>query len=118
MLAEIASKTNLITFDSDTPVAGRLCFIGSDNYDAGRMCGQQIRQALPDGGDVIIAVGSLEKENGQRRRQGVIDELLDRPFDPSHPMDAVDAPLKGSKYSVVATLVDGIDPQRASAMAA
>src|SRR5262249_11857263 len=67
---------------------------------------------------ILVAIGSLEKENGQRRRQGLIGGLLDRPFDRSHPMDAVDATLKGQKYSIVATIVDGIDAAKATDMAA
>ena len=35
-----------------------------------------------EGGEVVIAIGSLDKANGQRRRQGVIDELLERSFEP------------------------------------
>ncbi len=119
-LADVANDTsgNLITFDSDSAVSRRLCFIGTDNYDAGQQCAELIRKAVPDGGDVILAIGSLDKENGQRRRQGVIDGLLDRKFERQRPMDAVDAPLKGAKYNIVTTLVDGIDPAKASEMAA
>ena len=73
------------------------------------MCGQQVREALPEGGKVIIAIGSIEKENGHRRRQGVIDELLERTFEPNRPTDPVDAPLKGPKYTIVATLIDNLD---------
>ena len=39
ILADLGSHTNLIMYDSDTPVSTRLCFIGTDNYDAGRTCG-------------------------------------------------------------------------------
>ena len=119
VLAEIAAEADLVTFDSDSNVSRRLCFIGTDNYDGGRMAGQQIRLAIPDGGDVILCIGSLDKENGQRRRQGVIDELLERTFEPNRPMDPVDAPIKEprSKYTVIATLVDGIDQARATEMA-
>jgi ribose transport system substrate-binding protein len=119
-LAEIAAEADLVTFDSDSNVSRRLCFIGTDNYDAGRMAGQQIRQAVPDGGDVILCIGSLDKENGQRRRQGVIDELMERTFERNREMDAVDKPIKDprSKYTIVATLVDGIDSTKAQQMAA
>jgi ribose transport system substrate-binding protein len=117
-LSDLAAEASLITYDSDCPIAQRLCFIGTDNYDAGRMVGQQIRHAVPDGGEVIICVGSLEKDNGHRRRQGVIDELLDRPFEPARSMDPIDAPLKGPKYTIVATLVDGINADRATQLAA
>jgi len=122
-LADIAADTNgnLITFDSDSAVSRRLCFIGTDNYDAGRVCAEYIRQAIPAGGEVIISIGSLDKENGQRRRQGVIDGLLERSMERLRPMDPVDGMLKDQahpKYTVVATLIDGIDPAKATAMAA
>src|SRR5687768_5810858 len=79
LLADLAAEAPLVTFDSDCPVARRLCFVGTDNYEAGRLAARHIREAIPDGGDVIIAVGSLEKSNGQQRRQGLIEELLERP---------------------------------------
>jgi ribose transport system substrate-binding protein len=119
-LAEIAAEADLVTFDSDSNVSRRLCFIGTDNYDAGRMAGHQVALAVPDGGEVILCIGSLDKENGQRRRQGVIDELLERTTEPNRAMDPIDAgPIKEprSKYTIVATVVDGIDPARATQLA-
>jgi ribose transport system substrate-binding protein len=118
VLSKVAAEMPLVTYDSDCPVAGKLLFIGIDNYDAGRAVGTYIKQAVPDGGEVLIAIGSLDKENGQRRRQGVIDELLDRTVEKARPMDAVEEPLKGPKYTVAATLVDGIEPIKATAMMA
>src|SRR5439155_15498208 len=116
-LANIAGQSTLVTLDSDSPVAGKLCFVGTDNYEAGRLCGQLVRDAVPDGGEVIVSVGNVEKQNTQRRRQGLIDELLDRPYEEQRPMDPVDAPLKGEKYTVVATLVDNSDPGAAADLA-
>ena len=81
------------------------------------MCGQQAREAMPDGGTVIISIGSIEKENGQRRRQGVIDELLERTFEPNRPADAVEQPLKGPKYTVLTTLIDNYNPKVATDLA-
>jgi ribose transport system substrate-binding protein len=118
-LAEIAAEADLVTFDSDSNVSRRLCFIGTDNYDAGRMAGKEIRSAVPDGGEIILCIGSLDKENGQRRRQGVIDELLERTFERNREMDPIDGPIKEprSKYMIAATLVDGIDQAKAQQMA-
>jgi ribose transport system substrate-binding protein len=116
VLSDIGADSKLVTFDSDSPVSNRICFIGTDNYDAGRTAAQHIRDVVPSG-EVIIAIGSLEKQNGQQRRQGVIDELLDRSFEPQRPMDPVDASLKSEKYTIVATLVDGIDAAKAEQMA-
>jgi ribose transport system substrate-binding protein len=115
-LADLGADTPLITYDSDSPVAGRLCFVGTDNYEAGRMAARHIREAIPDGGDVIIAVGSLEKINAQQRRDGLLDELLER----TSPRKgaAADTPTKSGKYTIVATLIDDMDPQKATQLAA
>jgi ribose transport system substrate-binding protein len=113
-LADVAADTNLVTFDADSAISRRLCFVGTNNYDAGRMCGRHVREALPQGGSVMIAIGSVEKENGHRRRQGLIDELLERQYEPFRLMDPVEGSLKGPKYTVVATVIHGLDPQRSS----
>ncbi len=74
-----AAKTRVITQDSDAPNSKRLMYIGVDNYAAGRMCGQLVKEAMPQGGKVAIFVGRLEQDNARLRRQGVIEELLDKP---------------------------------------
>ena len=119
LLSDAAEKTNLITIDSDSPVVRRLVYIGADNYTAGRMCGQQVRQAVPDGGEVVISVGTLAKDNGRLRRQGVIDELLERSFEPTRSgIDEGNKPLAGSKYTIVATLIDDLSADKAADLVA
>ena len=78
-LNEVAENTILITNDSDAPKSKRLAFIGTNNYKAGRALGKLVKEALPEGGDVVLFVGRLEQLNARQRRQGVIDELLERP---------------------------------------
>jgi ribose transport system substrate-binding protein len=115
----VAGAHTLVTFDSDSPQSARLCFVGTDNYAAGRLCGLKVKEAAPGGGEVIISIGNLDKENGQRRRQGVIDELLDRPFKPDQEMDPADsAALKGPQHTVVTTIVDGNDAAKATELVA
>ena len=116
LINDAASKTNVITHDSDAPESNRLMYIGMDNYDAGRMCGQLVKEALPNGGKVAIFVGRLEQDNARKRRQGVIDELLDRPKDPNR-YDAPGAEIKGDKYTIVSTLTDQFDRARAKSNA-
>lgn len=111
MLLEIGSMTDVVTFDSDSPRSGRLCFVGTNNYTAGRACGLLVREAMPEGGTVVISVGSLDKENGRLRRQGVIDELLERSFGPGRPADPLGTPLVGPDYTIIRTLVDDMDPE-------
>ena len=118
MIDQAAGKTPVITHDSDAPESRRLLYIGMDNYDAGRMCGQLVKEALPDGGKVAIFVGRLEQDNAVKRRQGVIDELLDRTrnvnrYDP--PGGEIKA--EGKKYVIVSTLTDQFDRARAKANA-
>jgi ribose transport system substrate-binding protein len=113
LLLELGQTTNVVTFDSDSPRSGRLCFVGTNNYTAGRALGKLVREALPDGGTVVISVGSMDKENGRLRRQGVIDELLERPFGPGRPPEPMGEPLAGPSHTVVATLVDENDPVQA-----
>jgi ribose transport system substrate-binding protein len=74
-LQSIAKKVALLTQDNDAPDSGRLCYIGTDNYEAGRAAGALVKQALPDGGTVAIFVGQLDALNAQQRQQGVVDEL-------------------------------------------
>jgi ribose transport system substrate-binding protein len=74
-LKRIAAQTNLITMDNDAEESGRLCYIGTDNYVAGRAVGALVKEAMPNGGTVAIFVGQREPLNARQRFQGVIDEL-------------------------------------------
>jgi ribose transport system substrate-binding protein len=74
-LKGISKRVSLLTQDNDAPESGRLCYIGTDNYEAGRAAGALVRQALPEGGTVVIFVGQLTALNARQRRQGVVDEL-------------------------------------------
>jgi ribose transport system substrate-binding protein len=118
LLAQVGTESRLVTFDSDAPNSKRVAFVGSNNYLAGWLAGDEIRKAIPDGGEVIICVGTVDKVNGRERRQAIIDHLLDRPYDASRPADPLDGVQKGAKYSVVATFIDNGDFKNAVAMAA
>ena len=116
ILSEIARNTHYITQDSDAPNTDREVYIGMDNYTAGRMCGKLVKEALPDGGEVMIFVGRLGQLNADQRRQGVIDELLDRSFDPER-RDPNSGPIVGEKYTILDTRTDQFDFARAKSQA-
>lgn len=116
LLNQAAAKTKLITHDSDAPKSERLMYIGVDNYGAGRMAGKLLKEAIPAGGKVAIFVGRLEQDNARKRRQGIIDELLDRPLNSAN-FDPAGAELKGAKYSIVATLTDQFDRSKSKSNA-
>jgi len=108
LLNEVAENTIYITHDSDAPFTNRVAYIGMDNYDAGRMAGQLIKEAIPEGGEVMIFVGRLEQLNAKLRRQGVIDELMDREPDAGR-YDEPGEPVEGENYTVLDTRTDGFD---------
>jgi ribose transport system substrate-binding protein len=113
ILEEAAGRIPVVTFDTDAPDSKRKRFVGIDNYAAGRICASELMDAMPDGGPVLISVGSVIMQHGRERRQGVIDQLLGRGFDRNRAADPVDAELKGPKYAVVFTATDGGVPAKA-----
>lgn len=117
LLENIASATKLITHDSDAPDTKRLCYVGMDNYTAGRQCGKLVKEAMPDGGSVMIFVGRLEQANARLRRQGLIDELLDRSEDNSRYDDPSAGELTGEKYTILDTRTDEFDNGRCRSLA-
>ncbi|MBN2307996.1 MAG: substrate-binding domain-containing protein, partial [Candidatus Hydrogenedentes bacterium] len=96
MLNRAAANVSLITQDSDAPDSDRLCYIGTNNYDAGVAAGELIKQALPDGGRIMLFVGMLEAQNAQDRKKGIEDviagsgiEVVDTRTDETDRMKAV-----------------------------
>lgn len=116
MLNEACGVTRLITHDSDAPDSDRLCYVGMDNYTAGRLCGDLVREAMPGGGSVMIFVGRLEQDNAQKRRQGVIDAILGRDADPGR-FDTPGSELEGGGYTILDTRTDQFDRARAKSNA-
>jgi ribose transport system substrate-binding protein len=108
ILNAAAENGSLITHDSDAPKSNRMAYVGMDNYVAGRMCGQLVKKALPEGGSVMIFVGRLEQLNAKLRRQGVIDELMGREPDSSR-FDAPGEVIKNDKYTILDTRTDNFD---------
>ena len=116
LVDQAAALTNVITHDSDAPSSQRLCYVGTDNYAAGRECGKFVKEAMPDGGSLIIFIGRLEQDNARLRRQGVIDEVLGRSYDPSR-FDPVSETVEGNGYTILDTRTDNFDKPRAKANA-
>jgi ribose transport system substrate-binding protein len=94
-LNKIAGKTLLICHDSDAPESKRVCYIGTDNFAAGVEAGKLIKEALPDGGKIVLFVGNTDAENAVQRKGGIEKEL------------------SGSKIEIIDTKTDGTDPVRA-----
>lgn len=97
MLNEAAAKANLVTQDSDAPGSKRLCYIGTNNHDAGVEAGKLVKAALPDGGKIMVCVGTMDAQNAADRFKGLEEEL------------------KGSKCEIIETRTDETDRAKAVA---
>jgi len=98
-LNDIASKTLLVCHDSDAPESKRVCYIGTDNFAAGVEAGKLIKEALPNGGKIMLFVGNTDAENAVQRKGGIEKEL------------------KGSNIEILDTRTDGTDPAKAQSNA-
>jgi ribose transport system substrate-binding protein len=75
MINEVAKQILVLTQDSDAPQSDRACYLGTDNVAAGRQAGELIKEALPQGGKIMVFVGKSDARNAQERFQG-IKEIL------------------------------------------
>jgi len=94
-LNKIAAQTLLICHDSDAPASKRVCYIGTDNKAAGMQAGQLIKQALPNGGKIMVFVGSMDAQNAKERFAGIKKEI------------------EGSNVQILDVRTDETDPVRA-----
>ena len=72
---EAAKRVLLVTQDSDAPQSDRAFYVGTDNVAAGRLAGGLIKEALPQGGKIMLFVGKLDARNAQERLQGIKETL-------------------------------------------
>ena len=100
MLNDAAKQCLLMTQDSDAPTSDRACYLGTDNAAAGRQAGELIKQALPNGGSVVIFCGSLDAQNAHERLGGINEALA------------------GSQVKIIDQRTDDTDHVRAKANAA
>jgi ribose transport system substrate-binding protein len=100
MLNKAASQALVITQDSDAPNSNRTCYIGTDNVAAGRQAGGLVREAMPQGGKIMVFVGVLDAANAQQRYQGLKEALT------------------GSNVQIVDVRTDNTDRVRAKSNAA
>jgi len=75
MINDAARQILVITQDSDAPQSDRACYIGTDNREAGRQAGQLVREALPQGGKIMVFVGKADAQNARERFEGLKEAL-------------------------------------------
>ncbi|HID07012.1 MAG TPA: sugar ABC transporter substrate-binding protein [Armatimonadetes bacterium] len=75
----IAQGIPCVAIDTDAPDSGRIAYIGTDNYKAGRVAGKEMAKVLDGKGKVVICTGSLTALNSIERMKGFKDVLKDYP---------------------------------------
>ncbi len=120
--SEVAAKTALITVDSDLPAGHpRLCYLGTNNFEAGRAAGELVKKAIPDGGAVVIFVGKMDVQNAVERRAGLIAALADlKTFDDAQKLGKHGVqpyPLKLGKWTLLDTRTDDAKQEKCKANA-
>jgi ribose transport system substrate-binding protein len=95
LINEVSQKTLVFTQDSDAPNSSRACYVGTDNVEAGRQAGGLIKEALPQGGKIMVFVGKLDARNAAERLQGIKESL------------------NGSNVTIIDTRTDDTDRVRA-----
>ena len=97
MINDTAKQALVFTQDSDAPQSARTCYIGTDNKAAGKQAGELIKQALPDGGKIMLFVGKKDAQNAEDRYEGIKEAL------------------EGSKVQILDVRTDNTDTVRAKA---
>jgi ribose transport system substrate-binding protein len=95
ILNKVAEQCLLVCHDSDAPNSKRVCYIGTDNVAAGVEAGKLIKQVLPNGGKIMVFVGSMDAQNAKDRFAGIKKEL------------------QGSKVEIIDVRTDETDTVRA-----
>ncbi|MEO0293152.1 MAG: sugar-binding protein [candidate division WOR-3 bacterium] len=69
----------VLTIDTDAPNSKRICYIGTDNYIAGKLAGEKMAEILKGEGKIAIATGSLTAMNSLQRMKGFEDAIKNFP---------------------------------------
>ena len=67
---KVAASVPVFTFDSDATQTNRIAYFGSSNVELGKMAGDLMKKALPNGGKCIGFVGLPGADNAKERIQG------------------------------------------------
>lgn len=100
LINDTAKKALVITQDSDAPSSDRALYIGTDNVATGRQAGELVKEALPNGGKIMVFVGKSDARNAAERFQGLKEAL------------------QGSKVEIIDIRTDDTDRARAKTNAA
>lgn len=97
LINKIADQAVVVTLDSDAPESMRDTYIGTHNYAAGKRAAELVKEAVPEGGKLVVVLANLTKNNMLERREG---------FETAIEKAASQDAATDVKYQVVDYLVD------------
>jgi ribose transport system substrate-binding protein len=71
----VESGIVVATFDSDAPESKRSFYIGSNNYDFGKVSAEYVNEILPEGGKVGVLTGIIGIANLEERIKGFKEHI-------------------------------------------
>ncbi len=69
-IQELSGRMPVVTFNSDLPDSGRLCYVGVDNFACGRMSAGLMDLLLAGHGEVLLVAGQENNWSHQQRVDG------------------------------------------------
>lgn len=69
-IQELSERMPVVTFNSDLPDSGRLCYVGVDNFACGRMSAGLMDLLLAGHGEVLLVAGQENNWSHQQRVDG------------------------------------------------
>jgi LacI family transcriptional regulator len=106
-LRAVSRSIPVVTMASDLPDSGRIVYVGSDNFSAGRVAGELLGRFLgPEGGEVLVVTG-LKEFIGHGERESGLRWVLDRRFPACRVVGVVESREK--RESVVRLILGAFD---------
>lgn len=72
----VSSGIPIVTFNTDAPGSGRMCYVGQDNWRAGQTCAGLMASCLRGGGEVLPVSGYADHPAHSARQSGFRETIL------------------------------------------
>ncbi len=82
LLALVREGIPVVTFNSDIPDSGRMCFVGQDDRRSGRIAAEIMAKPVPPTSPILIACGNREYDGHRRRVEGFGQRMAEPGRDP------------------------------------
>lgn len=75
-VGELSKKTKVVTCGEDVWPSHRMCHVGTGDYSAGRICAGVVKEALPNGGRIVVLVDDAVRGPGAARLAALRDQCI------------------------------------------